>query len=192
MIGHRKSIDIDLFTDKSFNAVSLTGHLTSSYPVSRIHQAGSNIWCIIKDVKVDLITHQYPILKPIEKTEGIRMLSIEDIAAMKMHAIFQSGSRLKDFVDIHFLLEKMPLEVITRSFVNKYPHINEPMAHRGLLHHNSIDHSDKIDLLSAAIPFNEIAKRLNQAVQFPSRIFSSIITNNISQDLSKKKKGRRL
>jgi len=52
----------------------------------------------MEDVKVDFISHQYPLIKPVEVNEGIRMLSLEDIGAMKLHAIVQNGSRLKDFI----------------------------------------------------------------------------------------------
>jgi len=188
MMGHRKSIDIDLFTDRDFDAASLEKHLSLSYNVDRLNRSGNNIWCIINGIKVDLIAHQYPILKPVEAVEGIRMLSMEDIGAMKIHAIFQSGTRLKDFVDMHFLLEKMPLQQITKGYIEKYPGVNVAMAHLALSFHDDINLRNKIDFLGKDIPFPVIAARLQQAMLNPAMIFKNTLNEKASEDIAKENK----
>ena len=110
MMGHRKSIDIDLFIDRDFNVQHLASHLSKTYHAEGMKTLKNGIFCYINDVKIDLIAHQYPILNPLKIEDGIRMLSLEDISAMKLSAILNSGRRLKDFVDMHFLLEKLPIE----------------------------------------------------------------------------------
>lgn len=45
---------------------------------------------LLQSLKVDIITHNYPLLNPVETIEGIRMISNEDIGAMKLHAIFRA------------------------------------------------------------------------------------------------------
>jgi len=49
-------------------------------------------------------------VRPPITEEGITFLSKEDIAAMKLNAIINSGQRLKDFIDIYFLLEYFSIE----------------------------------------------------------------------------------
>ena len=49
-------------------------------------------------------------MRPPITEEGITFLSKEDIAAMKLNAIINSGQRLKDFIDIYFLLEYFSIE----------------------------------------------------------------------------------
>lgn len=39
---------------------------------------------------------------------------------MKLHAIFQNGTRVKDFVDMYFLLEHHLLNTYLRNYENKY------------------------------------------------------------------------
>jgi len=60
-------------------------------------------------IKVDFITHSYHgVIKPLT-IEGVRMASLEDIAAMKLNAIVGSGSRVKDFVDVAYLSSNLSL-----------------------------------------------------------------------------------
>ena len=47
------------------------------------------------------------------------MLDLRDIAPMKLKAIAQRGSK-KDFFDIHFLLDQMPLETMLTLFQQKF------------------------------------------------------------------------
>ena len=109
-LGHRMSVDIDLFTDRDFDARKISSHLTQTYNAENIKTLKNGIFCFINGIKVDILAHQYPKLNKVEKVDGIRMLSLQDIGAMKLKAILHSGTRLKDFVDMYFLLEQLPLQ----------------------------------------------------------------------------------
>ena len=61
-IGHRKSIDIDLFNRGAFDAVSLSDHLLKAYKAESIKTLKNGVFCFINDVKVDLLSHQYPLI----------------------------------------------------------------------------------------------------------------------------------
>lgn len=106
IIGHRISVDIDLFTDTEFEAEKLTLVLTANYRVDNLEIEKNTINWFIEDIKVDCIAHCYPWLKPAKEIEGIRLASIEDIAAMKINAIVQDGSLVKDYMDIYVMLKK--------------------------------------------------------------------------------------
>lgn len=162
-LGHRKSIDIDLFTDKDFDATSIARYLSETYNAEMTGTFKNGVFCYINNVKADFLAHQYPI-KKIETIDGIRMLSLEDIGAMKLNAILYNGTRLKDFVDMHSMLEHIPLNNITAAFEKKYPDVNKQMAHTALLYHNDINLKEKIDFIGRKIPWLEIADRLREAV----------------------------
>jgi hypothetical protein len=170
-LGHRKSIDIDLFTDKDFDAPHIASHLSLVYNAEIINTLKNGVFCFINDVKVDILAHQYPILNNIETVDDIRMLSLEDIGAMKLNAILYNGSRLKDFVDIHSLLEHVPLNKLTDTFQKKYPDVNKQMAQTALLYHNDVRHQQEIDFIGRDIPWEEIADRLREAVANEQKIF---------------------
>ncbi len=172
-LGHRKSIDIDLFTENNFDAALLAQHLTTLYNVQRIAHRNNAVACFIKDVKVDILAHQYPLINKIETIEGIRMYSLEDIAAMKLNAIVYNGTRIKDFADMHKLLEYLPLQKMTDAFTKKYPAVSEEMAHSGLKYHDDINKKEKIAYIGKDVPFNKIEERLKQSVAAPAKIFKS-------------------
>lgn len=179
MIGHRKSIDIDLFTTQDFDAHYLATHLSRTYGAEDIKTLNNSLLCFIEEVKVDLIAHKYPVLYPIKVEEGIRMLSLEDIGAMKLNAIYNNGSRLKDFVDIYFLLEKIPLQTITSSFIQKYPDVNIQMAHHSLLYHDDVNKAEKIDYLGKDLSLSQLDVRLRTAVQHPAHVFEKRLQHSL-------------
>lgn len=121
------------------------------------------------------------------------MLSFQDIGAMKLNAILHNGTRLKDFVDMHFLLEKTPLINITSGFEQKYPEVNSQMAHNALPHHKDINISEKIDFQGANISFGQIAARLKEAFRTPSLVFTDQLwqRQDRQKNISIKKANRR-
>src|ERR1700733_4100456 len=151
LIGHRISIDIDLFTDKDFNPGSLRKHLEQRHSMTDVKTIGNGIFGFIDDVKIDIIAHKYPLIEPlqiIEVIEGIRMSSLEDIGAMKLNAIVGSGNRLKDFVDMYYLLAYRPFRALGKVYEKKYQNVNIQMAGNSLLYFNDIDHSVSIKLMN--------------------------------------------
>lgn len=179
-IGHRRSIDIDLFTILDFDAQRLASHLSHTYQAEEIRTLKNGIFCFIKNVKVDLIAHQYPILYPLIIEDGIRMFSMEDIAAMKLNAILNNGSRLKDFIDIYYLLEKIPLETMTAAFVQKYPDVNIQMAQTALLYHKDIKKQEKIAFLGRSISLTQMEMRFREAIQKPLAVFEADLQKSLS------------
>ncbi len=58
-------------------------------------------------------------LKPIVQTEGLRLASLEDIAAMKIRAI-EDRTTKKDFFDLYALLDFFSLQEILNFAQQKY------------------------------------------------------------------------
>lgn len=166
-IGHRLSIDIDLFTTKGFDEQALLKDLANKYPIRIRDMFDNTILLDIDKVKVDILAHQYPWQKPIDTKEGVRSASLEDIGAMKLHAIFQNGTRIKDFIDMYFLMEHHPLKIYLESYRNKYGG-NPAMASYALLHHKNIDREVKVNMLKGKeVDMKKIAERLTKAVYNP-------------------------
>ena len=94
---------------------------------------------IINGIFVDFISHKYPLIeKPVE-SEGIRLLSQSDIAAMKVNAIAGDGTRIKDFIDIYFLLKYHRLSDIIAYYKKKYSQRNDLHAIKSLCYFEDID-----------------------------------------------------
>lgn len=180
-IGHRISVDIDLFTTHSFDAAKMLEYLEKNYNAEDSRHNKNSIFTFIDDIKVDLITHEYPIIKPVENIDNIRMISNIDIGAMKLHAMMQSGQRLKDFVDMHFLLEQNPLKDYLNAYEQKYGG-NSKLAGYALLHHEDIDMAAPIQLMKKKENgWKTIKDRLQKAVVSPNEKVGEIKSNSMRQ-----------
>lgn len=190
-IGHRKSIDIDLFTTSDFNAQEISSYLTTTFNATRVQTINNGVFCFINGVKLDLLAHKYPLVENLEIVEGIRMVSLKDIGAMKLNAIFNNGTRLKDFVDIYALLELFSLKELTDASERKYPENNISMVRQSLLHHEDIDFTVGIDYTGKEVKWSAIAGRLKEAFHNPYKTFElPEITKKLMQKIESGKKGK--
>jgi len=141
-IGHRKSIDIDLFTEEAFDENTMLEYLERSYDFRMNYKAQSTLKGSIEDIRVDLIAHQYPSLRELLEIEGIRLASVEDISAMKVNAIAGDGTRVKDFIDLYFLLKQFSIGVIVDFFSAKYSARNNAHTIKSLTWFEDVDLND--------------------------------------------------
>lgn len=121
-IGHRMSIDLDLFTLNDFDAIPLRDILEDDFDKIRVSLEKKNtLISTINDVKVDFIKFKYGFQYPLIKEDGIRMANIMDIIPMKIDAITGRGKK-KDFYDLYFLLQQFSIDDMLVLYQNKYKH----------------------------------------------------------------------
>lgn len=169
-VGHRISIDIDLFSNKPFDSVNLGTHLSSKYAVDGMKTLLNGIFCFIDDIKVDLISHQYPWVDSFVNIDGVRMASLREISAMKLNAIVQNGSRLKDFVDIYVLLRYLSFNQMYSDYQIKYPAANRTVVQNAVLFHDEIKPA-KIDYITKDLRLVDVFQTLRDAVMKPDSLF---------------------
>lgn len=131
-LGHRVSVDIDLFTDVeygSMNLQELADSIQRIFPhVEGLEKLGSNapgytLYCGENDsetVKVDLF-YTDPFLFPPIIDGKLRIADTRDIAAMKILAI-SNASRGKDYWDLHELLNHFSLNEMLSLAVDRFPY----------------------------------------------------------------------
>ena len=120
-LGHRRSIDIDLFTDIDYGKMvtkDIKDFLQNNFPYTEnlesLDQSAMGYSLYIghsrtDKIKVDLF-YTEKFIFPIQEIDNIRIADIREIAAMKIGAITQDEPRQKDFWDIHELSEKFSLK----------------------------------------------------------------------------------
>ena len=118
-LGHRVSDDIDLFTCETFDSQALAENLKKDFNMTGVETAENTVRGIVEGIKVDLIAHRYPQLKPVDEMDGLRLSSIEDVAAMKLNAIANRGSK-KDFWDLAELFKFFSKEQLLWFCSEKY------------------------------------------------------------------------
>ncbi|WOK05970.1 hypothetical protein RT717_23110 [Imperialibacter roseus] len=96
---------------------------------------------------------------------------LEDIAAMKLNAISNSGKRLKDFIDVYYLLEHFSMDEMIAFYTTKYPNFNPLIALRSVNYFDDIDPAIDPPKLKEKLPLSEIKKRINDAVLHSKKRF---------------------
>ena len=99
------------------------------------------------------------------------MLSAEDICAMKLHAIQNSGQRLKDFIDIYFLLEHFSIKQMLDFYSQKYTMMNPVIALRAITYFDDLDPEINPPKLLKPLPLIKIKERIIDAVLHSNKIF---------------------
>lgn len=172
-LNHRSSIDIDLFTKNTFQSNSIINYLKSQgFDMDLKLNEDNTIIGFINEIKVDFITHSYPFVLPPITEEGITFFSLKDIAAMKLNAISNSGKRLKDFIDVYFLLEHFTMSEMIEFYTIKYPNFNPLIALKAVNYFEDIDPDIDPPKLKKKLPLAEIKKRINAAVLHSRKKFS--------------------
>jgi predicted nucleotidyltransferase component of viral defense system len=119
-LGHRKSIDIDLFGETPFNEMNLHDELKTLGEVHSLLTTKYIRTYTIESVKVDIVNYTYSWIDTMLLEDGIRLATPKEIAAMKINAIANRGSK-KDFFDLHELLNHYSLKEMVNFYKQKYP-----------------------------------------------------------------------
>lgn len=116
--AHRLSVDLDFFTERQFSPELLLTELALDR-ATVVGRAANSLTLDVGGVKLDLLRHAYRLLNPVDLIDGIRLVSLPDLTAMKLNAIANRGSK-KDFFDIGVLLGVFPIREMIGFFTAKY------------------------------------------------------------------------
>ena len=145
-IGHRKSIDLDIFGKVAMEIFETELPFPPELKIEQIRSTQNIKVYIINGIKVDIVNYMYPWLdKPVVK-EGLRLASEKDIAAMKLAAITGRGTK-KDFIDLSFLLERSSLEQIMKYYLTKYRDGSEFLVVKSLGYFNDAEKDEMPEMI---------------------------------------------
>lgn len=162
-LGHRKSIDLDMFgtieatPEEIQEACKEAGELEISNTSKNI-----NIYWV-DGIKVDCVNYPYEWLEDCKVLDGVRLASVNDIAAMKISAIINRCTK-KDFIDLHFLLKEMTLEQILNLYDKKYPDGSRFIAIKSLTYFEDAE-SDPMPYMFNDVTWDDIKESIIVEVQ---------------------------
>ena len=106
-IGHRISVDFDLFTPNEIPRTLLPKIKRVFANVSVVVSVNNldELTVFANDVKVTFLHYPYPVVFDLALQEGLAMLSVKEIAVTKAYTIGRRGS-YKDYVDLYFMLKE--------------------------------------------------------------------------------------
>lgn len=133
LFGHRKSIDIDYFLTDAFDSIKLQEALVRLFPdIEIVNRTAGSLCATTGTIKIDILHHSYPLLREYTSLDALQCLSLPDMAAMKVNAVTNRGSK-KDFSDLLLLHENsIPLAAAIDYFCEKYGSSGRFLAIRSL------------------------------------------------------------
>ncbi len=144
-IGHRKSIDLDLFGELNMEIFDLILEIKKIASIQQIKNTPNIHIYLIDGVKVDIVNYSYPWIDELISTDGLRLAGLKDIAAMKIGAVTGRGSR-KDFVDIYYLLQHFSVQEMMKFYLEKYSDGSEFLAIKSLMYFEDAEQEPMPDM----------------------------------------------
>ena len=167
-LGHRRSIDFDMFKPTAINHKKNLDRLTGAgFPCSVTRRVTEQMNIIVNDVKVTFFQYPFPV-QPTEKFETyFRLPSLLTLAAMKAYALGRR-SKWKDYVDLYFLLRDcFSIEDIAQCATTIFGDLFSEKIFRALLcYFEAVDYTEEVDYLIPNPPTEEeIRNSLTEIVQ---------------------------
>lgn len=129
--GHRESVDLDFFTQESFEDVTPLRRLLSGDPeFVADREAPGTLYGRLLGAKVSFISYPFFIPRePFLPYGCVQVLHERDIAVMKVIAISQRGKK-RDFVDLYwYVTNRESLLDVCQRLPSQYPSVSHNYQH---------------------------------------------------------------
>jgi hypothetical protein len=161
-IGHRRSIDFDLFKFKTLNHRNIIAKISTakySYQVTRRVSEQLNV--TVNNVKFTFYEYPFQIEAKNNFQELLRMPSLLDLSAMKAYALGRR-SKWKDYIDLYFIIwDHFTIDQISQRACVIFDQLFSPKLFRAQLSYfNDINYSEPIEYLVPAPSNDEIQQFL--------------------------------
>lgn len=165
-LGHRRSIDFDLFTGKDFDNGKIQRKIErNKYKIERVARDEKDQFTLIID-GVYFTFFNFPYTIPCsDRLKGvISMPDLLTLAAMKAAALGRRG-KWKDYVDLYFITRKYNFASIAKKakelFGNEF---NEKLFREQLSYFEDINYAEKIEFMPGfEVKDEEVKKYLTEA-----------------------------
>jgi hypothetical protein len=166
-IGHRRSIDFDLFTNSEINKSRIKKSLLEiPFKQMPVFEDYDQLHLMINKVKLTFFHFPYNIPHSLKLEDYITIPDLLTLAAMKAFALGRR-SKWKDYVDLYFIIrDYYSIEEISNVAEIIFPQqFSEKLFRQQLAYHIDIDYTEAVDFLIKPIPDREIKDfLLNAAV----------------------------
>jgi len=145
-VGHRRSIDFDLFTTDDFDNGKIKRKIARFYKIDKTYiSAPGEYTILVGEVKISFFQYPYRIKSVARLNKKIKLPDLLTLAAMKAFTLSFRG-KWKDYVDLYFILkDNYSLGEISKKgqeiFGNEF---NERIFREALAYFKDIKYSEKI------------------------------------------------
>ena len=145
-IGHRESIDFDLFTLDEFDPSKIKRKITNGFKVEKLFVNETDEYTVlINGVKITFLRYPFHIEFKDELDKIIKVADLLTLSAMKAYALGRRA-KWKDYVDMHFILKNFHgmAEIIKTAKEIFSSEFNEKIFRAQLAYFEDIDYTEKV------------------------------------------------
>jgi len=140
-LGHRDSIDFDFFCPKDIDTQKLFARIKkifAGHKILKVQEEKNTLTVFIDErIKLSFFTYDYKLIGELINEPNFRLASILDIACMKLAAIVSRATN-KDYIDLYFILEKLPLNSILHQLNKKLPELDVNLVLKSLVYFKDV------------------------------------------------------
>lgn len=164
-LGHRRSIDFDLFTDNSFNPLNIRKKILKTNQINQTFTQGEGeLTVLINNVKVTFFHYPFSINRPFDFEGYIKIPDLLTLGAMKAFALGRRA-KWKDYVDLYFILQKYSFKDLIKKtnsiFKNEF---NEKLFRAQLGYFEDIDYSEEIQYMTGFEEKDSVIKQFLEKI----------------------------
>lgn len=148
-LGHRRSIDFDLFTDNSFNPLNIRKKILKNNQINQTFSQGEGeLTVLINNVKVTFFHYPFAINRSFDFEGYIKLPDLLTLGAMKAFALGRRA-KWKDYVDLYFIFKKYSFkDLINKTYSIFKNEFNEKLFRSQLGYFEDIDYSEEIQYMT--------------------------------------------
>ena len=160
-IGHRESIDFDLFSFEEFKNVNIKKKILRNKRIGRvIRDEADQFTFVINGVLFTFFRYPFKINYEVDFDKTLKIPSLLTLAAMKIFALGRRA-KWKDYVDLYFIIKDFHSlsEIVEHAksiFKNEF---NEKICREQLAYFQDINYSERIKYLKGFEVNDKIIKK---------------------------------
>lgn len=159
-LGHRRSIDFDLFTLNDFETDEIKKVIRKNNQIQTVFMEQPNqLTVLVNDVKITFYKYPFNIKFKISYQDIINIPDLITLASMKAYALGKRA-KWKDYVDLYFILQQIPLSNIidktNKLYLNEF---NQKLFREELAYFKNIDYTEEVDYLKG---FEKSQKKIKE------------------------------
>jgi hypothetical protein len=144
-LGHRRSIDFDLFTQTDFDIQKIKNNIKRTHLIDHIFSQGDGeLTVLVNKVKITFFQFPYNIEFVNNCEDVINLPDLLTLGAMKAFALGKRA-KWKDYVDLYFITKEFSFNQVIltaeKIFANEF---NEKLFRAQLSYFKDIDYSEEV------------------------------------------------
>jgi hypothetical protein len=148
-IGHRRSIDFDLFCLTRLDKKDVRNKLGSfPFKIIKISEDTDQIHFLINDIKITFFNYPYKIEHSLALKQFLSLPGLLTLSSMKAYALGRRA-KWKDYVDMYFIIrDHFTVSEISREATKNFGQLfSEKLFREQLAFHKDINYSEQVEFL---------------------------------------------